>query len=307
MAYTAHQPLQVKQPCRFFALPQELLDMIFDFAYPHEPGVRLLDRKQWQEKQKACRRLHRMASPYMVQPFPPPKVNSFLISKRYFQSAAKAWVQNHPFDDTKLDGTTQLFDTKGIIRAYTKKLTSHLFQVKYLDGMPALRVLRIQVNPHDFERLEPQKLAWQDELGPEEFRRLMIDERRGPLVAPWLLAQLQDVEAVAEDCRWAKDAEEKAMWARNVRAFTEFLRARASEEAQVIARRGPVEKAVRAYFKKAGLYLLYPGSEVSHGNARAVDLLRYLARGGPEPNVMLIAFLAISIVMINALAQGKPG
>lgn len=63
-------------------LPQELLDCIFDLAYPREGHTTWLDRGDWdaneREKQRTNRKTH------TARAFPRPKVDDFVVCKRFF-------------------------------------------------------------------------------------------------------------------------------------------------------------------------------------------------------------------------------
>ena len=75
-------------PFRLYDLPQELQDAIFGFAYT-EPTFNLVELSELHERETHIRKL--TGNP-MVEP-PPHKVNEWVVSKRYFRNAAKAWVE----------------------------------------------------------------------------------------------------------------------------------------------------------------------------------------------------------------------
>jgi hypothetical protein len=62
-------------------LPQELLDIIFDLAYPPGPAIKLIDPDDWRYRQKQRRRRERG---YQTEPFPPFKAEEFMVSKKFF-------------------------------------------------------------------------------------------------------------------------------------------------------------------------------------------------------------------------------
>ncbi|GAB7359418.1 hypothetical protein MBLNU230_g6067t1 [Neophaeotheca triangularis] len=94
---------------RLMDLPQELLDAVLEYVYPSGPGVEIISKGMFEMK-------HRLSSRASLQypeycPTSPaflhdpdyaeavfvPKVNEFLVAKRYFYSAAKLYVQKcHP-------------------------------------------------------------------------------------------------------------------------------------------------------------------------------------------------------------------
>jgi hypothetical protein len=74
-------------PIHLFTLPQELQDSIFEFAYT-EPTFKAVSKDVWEGRQNRIRKT--TGTPRVA--FPPPKVNEWMVSKRYFRSAASAWV-----------------------------------------------------------------------------------------------------------------------------------------------------------------------------------------------------------------------
>jgi hypothetical protein len=74
-------------PIHLFTLPQELQDAIFGFAYT-EPSCKAVTKSLWDARQDRLRK--RTGAPRVA--FGPPKVAEWMVSKRYFRSAAKAWV-----------------------------------------------------------------------------------------------------------------------------------------------------------------------------------------------------------------------
>jgi hypothetical protein len=68
-------------------LPQELQDMIFELAYT-EPMFKIIYKVNWAAEQTRLRK--RTGKPRVE--LPPQKVNEWMVSKRYFQAAAEAWV-----------------------------------------------------------------------------------------------------------------------------------------------------------------------------------------------------------------------
>jgi hypothetical protein len=75
-------------PFRLFDLPEELQDVILEFAYT-EPSFKLITKCSWESEQKHIRKL--TGKPKVA--FPPIKVNEWMVSKKYFRAAAKAWVE----------------------------------------------------------------------------------------------------------------------------------------------------------------------------------------------------------------------
>jgi hypothetical protein len=72
---------------RLFDLPQELQDAIFDLAYT-EPGYINIYKRNWVARDKYTRK----TTSKLEVGFPNHKVNEWMVSKKYFKAAAKAWM-----------------------------------------------------------------------------------------------------------------------------------------------------------------------------------------------------------------------
>jgi hypothetical protein len=74
-------------PFRLFDLAQELQDTIFEFAYT-EPDFTIVYKSTWEDRQQ---HLRNTGKPKVGSPNH--KVNEWMVSKNYFRTAAKAWVE----------------------------------------------------------------------------------------------------------------------------------------------------------------------------------------------------------------------
>jgi len=104
------RPLSRSKPT-LLSLPQGLQNMIFDYAYPMVPNVSYLNRRAWEEKDQSC----------PTNLFPEPKVNDFLVSKQFFQNAAKAYMSNQVVNVSTNNSMSSTFSTMvdgGISRAF---------------------------------------------------------------------------------------------------------------------------------------------------------------------------------------------
>jgi hypothetical protein len=79
-------------PFRLFDLAQELQDKIFELAYT-EPNFRIVFKSMWESKQTHVRNTTGKAK--VDFPTHASKVNEWMVSKKYFRAAAKAWVDAH--------------------------------------------------------------------------------------------------------------------------------------------------------------------------------------------------------------------
>lgn len=96
---SCEKPAAKKQPLTLFSLPQELLDIIFGLAYPTVEGIKI---STYNRKQSDNRRRMREGDNTGPIPLWSPKVNEFMVSRRFFEEAARAWVRNQHFHEPEL-------------------------------------------------------------------------------------------------------------------------------------------------------------------------------------------------------------
>ena len=85
----------VTRPFRLWDLPQELRDLIFTFEYPEQTGLRIIFKRHFDKEQVDHRK--RIGASYSPLEFPSLKVDEWLVSKRYFLAAARAWMDAQSF------------------------------------------------------------------------------------------------------------------------------------------------------------------------------------------------------------------
>lgn len=93
---TAMEPLN-EPTCRLWSLPQELIDEIFSPAFPADPDMKLVSQLGWTQDEEYKQRVDR-TNP--MKPFPPLKINSFLVSKQFFLAAASAYSKNQQWHES---------------------------------------------------------------------------------------------------------------------------------------------------------------------------------------------------------------
>ena len=233
---------------RLLSLPGELQDIIFDFAYQPQPGIKYIDRKQWGNVERDRRRVDRDA--YIPRPFPEAFVQSFTVSKAFFIAAARAWVGNQVII-ADLTGAFLCFGLGGgggIVAAFMTKMKTRLRATLRTDFQryQHLTKLELTVSIDAFELLEP-KFAWVDELDEDDLGSVM---RTTGLLQ---LSGLQELTLVPSRCSWAGSAGEIRTWEANVRKL------------EVMAKR-TVGKARKTSFITGTDPLLYPGSAVRFAN-----------------------------------------
>lgn len=262
---------------RLLTLPQELQDIIFDYAYPRLSGCKLISRKQWCEVERDERRKD---PNHGMRPFPRLKANDFLVSKQYFVAALKAFVQNQDFDDD-----IQLLFAGGALEeirtllSYATSVTIWGCTPGLLNLLPRVKQLTVGIREEEFEVLEsrsPPTFAWHDTLGDEDFKELGIYS---------CLIQchgLRKFTAVPGCCPWAKSEQEADVWRRNVQAFEILVnkginipRERASQPKLVGERNGPTPLYDRSRVCFATSTLPAPGPESKrfHLSSRVPDIL----------------------------------
>ena len=122
-------------------LPQEVKDMIFEYAYRSPANVTLIARYDWETHESE----ERFRNPHHVpRPFPAPKVGDFFVSKEYFIHAAKAYVHTHTFSGLKKDSLFIMAD--GIVQAYIREIEADINYWHSLTRMPNLQKLTLGVN-----------------------------------------------------------------------------------------------------------------------------------------------------------------
>ncbi|KAF7195012.1 hypothetical protein HII31_03686 [Pseudocercospora fuligena] len=84
--------------CRLLRLPQELLDIIFDLAYPQEVGGRYVTVSEWRKRRFSQQHL----SGQVPITLPQTKAMGLAVSKQFFLNAGAAWLKNNVFVSGKL-------------------------------------------------------------------------------------------------------------------------------------------------------------------------------------------------------------
>ncbi|KAF2166619.1 hypothetical protein M409DRAFT_23253 [Zasmidium cellare ATCC 36951] len=212
MAGTAKKP-------GLFDLPQELLDDIFDCAYPEEQGVEFVAKRNWSHTQFYHTRED---SSYQTRPFPTPKVCDFLVSKTFLQNAAKAWIGNQVIDALlpamlSLGRRTESNEDLNLLFKYSRKVLWGLLHAEDFFQFSAVKEVRMPVE--SCKLLTDSKYPWQSVYDDEDIKKTEIYQQvckfRG----------LTSFEAVTSD--WyeieEKSQTEQDIWNANLRKFEQLV------------------------------------------------------------------------------------
>lgn len=155
-------PIANRKP-DLLSLPAELQVTIFEYAYPPAPELKLIGREDWRAKE-------RRHLPIPSTPFPPRKVEEWMVSKEFFVSAARAFTQNQTFHAGHFDACPLSIRelTKGVAYAFLLDLKAPLYCAHYLKQLPTLKRLTLVVSDSGFRHIE-WKDPCEDELRCEDF------------------------------------------------------------------------------------------------------------------------------------------
>lgn len=151
-------------------LPQELLDMVFDFAYPAVENLQVTRRSTWEYREERKRRSNeKHCSPSFVH-----GVDKFFVSKRFFKNAIRAWVSSQHWISNP--SNLNAFGRYSIFEDYATEYADYAGDLMYLtlDRMPRLQFLRLRVGPDVCmdELYKSHGYAWMTRIPREAFRTL---------------------------------------------------------------------------------------------------------------------------------------
>ena len=123
---------------RVYDLPQEIRDGIFDLAYPTIPSdAQLISKYSWDMQE--CRNSLEDDS-HRPREFEY-KISEFLVSKRFFVDAARAFARNQTCPSTMIEG---------ILSAYCTNFDIEVSDIYTLSSCPNARHVRMRVGPRRF-------------------------------------------------------------------------------------------------------------------------------------------------------------
>lgn len=213
----ATESLTSRLPSRLLSLPQELIDMIFAFAYPKvDSDIGIAFKDEWEEQQDDFERcgLH-----FLLEPFPEPKVAEWLVSKAFFVCAARAYMEAQEGPAWDYAAIDFLKQKNGLFCQYAQTIA--VGSVSRLSGLrwcQRLRVLQLSIDVgDDFSAIEDKK-PWVDEFEAADLEKLVVTrEIRG------LELSLKSFSLEAEECCFSKPEVRSTRLTENVKALEQFL------------------------------------------------------------------------------------
>jgi hypothetical protein len=247
---------------RLFDLPQELQDLIFELAYT-EPSFKLVSKPMWDLLQMETRR----STGKPEVDFPTHKVNEWMVSKKYFRAAAKAWVETQTTFELVRDRVTLSISETDMREKFPSIDGAAAFglffefgktfpvELSFRPGWPEhdyaniplcrrIRGLIFIVSEEHFDVID-RGLAWEVEFTDEELMSML------ELSTFTLPSKVEKLEVLPEDLGEYADTDAKrAIFASNVENLRRLMWQHRSMEVQADSADGDHG-------------LLYLGSEVS--------------------------------------------
>lgn len=206
-------------------LPAEIQEMIFDYSYPANGKLKIINRHRWDRQERKQRRS--LGKTYQPRPFTSHLVSRFLVCKQFFLGAAKAFIGNqiiespgHYFD---ADDPTVNYN---IIYRFLKTAVSDLDSVKSLFerrsiGQP-LRKLTIRYDDGSLD-MRDVKYAWEEESTEDDFRSI------ANIFALKHLANVKDFDFEFRPFGVRVRGVNRETWNKNPENFESFVRAYVAE------------------------------------------------------------------------------
>lgn len=266
-----------------FSLPQAILDHIFTVSYPPIPNLRLITLSTWHAR--SLHRQNRSSTPSILSD---PKVNDFLISKRYFLLASKAWISNQTFSDLDFVQSAKYIGNQreerklgGIFFSFAKRFRLKSRHLPCICDFPSLEEAIIDVDDDVFAGSKPRE-AWKEVFAEEElvslafFAALLNQGKR-----------LKSVVLLPAPCVYALGDEEEKIWRRNIRRLEGLINERLSSTERRKQGMNKESTSQSNHSHENGQKSLYTGSKVYLKNdttslAKATEAPATLASFPPQ-------------------------
>ncbi|KAK5675890.1 hypothetical protein LTS10_011622 [Elasticomyces elasticus] len=238
------------------ALPQEILDMIFELAFAGSGRLTIIAGVAWLDKKGTAEAISRNRSQgsHIIRPYLGRKVDEFMVSKTFFVTAAAAYMRNQVVCGTDLV-SLQLCTSTGIGKAWLRTLDCKMATLP-TKPILTLRSLVISIGSYQFESvgLKPSD----DELVEADFAKIrFIDDLLG--IRGLKAFQLHDTGR-----HRVSNPSDRARWDRNVQRLDTLIR---SKVLQPKAENTSTYRASGVHTSSA----LYPGSLVSSTGSKLLS------------------------------------
>lgn len=111
-------------------LPTELQVIIFDLAFARSADVTPIDKVQWRDRERLKKRQRPSGADYVKRPFPGPKVSELMVSKQFFDLAARSYVQSQWVEYSHACFSHR--DENNIFVKYAEDIVADVFQLELL-------------------------------------------------------------------------------------------------------------------------------------------------------------------------------
>lgn len=239
-------------------------------AYPRVDDLKVVFMKPWNDEELMKRKVR--GPSYAIRPFPTLTIEPWMVSKRWFRCAAKAWMGAQSFDRQvaheptfpKTVSEEFLEDLCGLFFEYGRSvsLDSYMYfgddeddRFMDMDHCRSLRHVRIVTDESIFEPLDAStKFPWEEQYTDEELVAVLEQNGLGALRG------LKSIDFVPRSSTCTNTPDKKAVFEANLQRLLEVARDLVSQ---------PVEAwVVEQNLKDTDLYW---NSDVRYGSASAKD------------------------------------
>ena len=203
-------------PVSLLQLPQELLDIIFNIAYPEIKDVDYVSKSDW-DKDEAFHR-KRAGEIHTKRPFPY-RIDQLLVCKCFFVLAATAYVGDQTWNENSGLAIRyhSLQERRSIFRDLVTKVVIDRYDLRWATKLPNLREVAFQIDHGSFYHLDEDVCEWRHALSDEK-----LEQAAGGGV--FRLQGLRHFELRAEECIYAETQEEEEIWKKNLGRLVILLR-----------------------------------------------------------------------------------
>ena len=198
-------------------LPQEIQDVIFDFAYPVKEDFQFVTRPEWDMREMWIKKA---GTDWKTSRFPEPKAFEFIVSKAFFVTAARAYTGNQIFSE--LDG---LYRTRSVIPLLSRE--SQGFAHDFITNLTIDNRSIISICwPANLKSLTVgfimrlysfSVVVWENDLDDDECFALMIEHKLDEL------SGLREFNAIPSFGEYARKSSKTKACVANVARFGAFV------------------------------------------------------------------------------------